>query len=113
MDVTSVDDEFLQLANECVEKVTEATLPGRFWVEVAPIVRHLPGWVPGVNFKRFVEDLNPKLEKVLNTPFENVQRGWVRPSQLTRVLALALLTWREDNRAGRAFYNGNSTRETT
>ena len=77
MEVTSLDDEFLQLANECVEKITEATLPGRFWVEIAPILRHLPGWVPGANFKKFVADLNPKIEKVLNIPFDNIQRDWV------------------------------------
>ena len=77
MDITNLDDEFLRLANECVEKITEATLPGRFWVEIAPFLRHLPSWVPGTEFKKFAESLNLKLAKLLDTPFEDVKRNWV------------------------------------
>ncbi|KAK7681760.1 hypothetical protein QCA50_015107 [Cerrena zonata] len=76
MNVTDLEDEFLRLANEGVEKITEAALPGRFWVEFAPILRHLPSWVPGASFKRYVEDLNPKMDELLDRPFYTVKRDY-------------------------------------
>ncbi|KAK7692344.1 hypothetical protein QCA50_003969 [Cerrena zonata] len=74
IDVTNPDDEYLQLATDVVEKTTEAQLPGRFWIEFVPFLKHLPAWVPGAEFKRFVEDINPKIEQMLNQPWDGVKR---------------------------------------
>lgn len=78
MNVTDVDDEYLKLASEGVQKITDAALPGKFWVEFAPIFRHVPGWIPGASFKRYVKDVNPKIDELLGRPFEAVKRDWVR-----------------------------------
>lgn len=78
IDVTDANDEYLRLAEEVVEKTTEAQLPGRFWIEFVPFLKHLPSWVPGAEFKKFVNDMNPKIEQMLNQPWDGVKRSIVR-----------------------------------
>ena len=83
IDVTDADDEYLRLATDVVEKTTEAMLPGRFWIEFAPFLKHLPGWIPGAEFKKFVNDMNPKIEQMLNQPWDGVKRDIVRTLVIT------------------------------
>ena len=50
--VSSPHDEWIALAEEGQKIVDDAYTPGRYLVEVLPILRHVPLWMPGARFKR-------------------------------------------------------------
>ncbi|KAJ3520043.1 hypothetical protein NMY22_g12920 [Coprinellus aureogranulatus] len=52
----------------------EARKPARFLVNVLPILRYVPGWVPGAGFQQHFKRLAAMSHEVRNTPFEIVQR---------------------------------------
>lgn len=78
MDVTNMKHGYIQLAETVVEGVSDAQLPGKFWVHFLPIFKYIPSWVPGAYFKKFVERHNPVVQKMLGQPFEAVKKDIVR-----------------------------------
>ncbi|KAJ4491097.1 cytochrome P450 [Lentinula lateritia] len=50
--VSSEDDPFIAVAKRATHTVSLATTPGRFFVEVIPLLKHLPTWLPFTRFKR-------------------------------------------------------------
>lgn len=49
---TKPEDPFVANAEEALEGVNEATAPGKFLVEIFPIMKHIPSWLPGAGWKR-------------------------------------------------------------
>jgi hypothetical protein len=46
------NDYYFNLAEETVLRLSEALLPGSALVNVFPVLRHLPRWVPGIGFQK-------------------------------------------------------------
>ena len=42
MDIADLDDEYVLLAQKAVEGISVATVPGVYWVEHFPFLRHIP-----------------------------------------------------------------------
>lgn len=74
MDVTDPKHDYIRLAGKVLEDLTGAQLPGRFWIHFLPILKHIPSWVPGAYFRRFVEQHHLEVEKMLSRPFETVKK---------------------------------------
>ncbi|KAF5346775.1 hypothetical protein D9756_010419 [Leucocoprinus leucothites] len=45
------NDPIIKLSEEAFDAVTSAVAPGRFLVDVFPILKHVPDWMPGAGFK--------------------------------------------------------------
>jgi len=50
--VTSNDDKLVKFMEEAIHVVTELILPGKWLVEILPLLRFVPAWIPGAEFKR-------------------------------------------------------------
>lgn len=72
-----MDDEYVQLASTVVSSISLSSLPGKFWVEYFPILRHLPSWIPGTYFKKYAEGNRPASLKLLNQPFDEMKEKLV------------------------------------
>ncbi|KAI0753232.1 CyP450 monooxygenase [Daedaleopsis nitida] len=64
------DDEHLSLAEEGAEIFLSAFTPGKFIVEMFPILKHIPSWFPGVRFRRQAAYWRERYVEVRNKPFE-------------------------------------------
>ena len=55
----------------------EASVPGRFFVNVFPFLRHVPSWFPGAGFKRALSNLSRISFATLYPPFEEAKHDFV------------------------------------
>ncbi|KAJ7915722.1 hypothetical protein B0H13DRAFT_1522767, partial [Mycena leptocephala] len=68
---TTNDDKFLRLAGECVEFfANEVTSGSGVWpVDIFPILKYVPGWVPGAGFQRKAAYWKRTLRRLAEEPY--------------------------------------------
>ncbi|GBE84279.1 Multifunctional cytochrome P450 monooxygenase af510 [Sparassis crispa] len=68
----SKDDQFLMLADTCVDLLSNhiASGGGIWLVDIFPFLKHLPLWFPGAGFKRKAIEWKAKMEEFVNRPYE-------------------------------------------
>lgn len=71
-------DPLIRLVDTATDQFSAATKPGAFLVDIAPVLRYLPPWVPGAGFKRLAEEWNKKLQETCDVPFSMVKEEMVR-----------------------------------
>ncbi|KAG7444663.1 cytochrome P450 [Guyanagaster necrorhizus] len=56
----------------------------KFLVNKIPVLRHVPGWIPGANFQRLAKEWKQKVEELTDEPFhwvkEQMAKGTFKPS---------------------------------
>ncbi|KAG2358710.1 cytochrome P450 [Suillus spraguei] len=62
-------DYFIDILLEGTKISLTLTQPGRWLVEVIPLLRFLPSWFPGAGFKRVAFDIGEKLSRIDTVPF--------------------------------------------
>jgi hypothetical protein len=76
--VQESEDSYISIAEEVLNGLAEAGIPGTFWVDMFPILKYVPSWFPGAGFKkraaRWRESINTMAEK----PFRHVQEELVQ-----------------------------------
>ncbi|THH33533.1 hypothetical protein EUX98_g692 [Antrodiella citrinella] len=87
MKISGLDDEYIRLAHEGVEGLVRAVVPGAYWVEYLPFLRHIPSWVPGTSGRKLAEAYSPIVERMRDIPFENVQAAMVKGEEVHCVTA--------------------------
>ncbi|KAH9950732.1 cytochrome P450 [Amylocystis lapponica] len=73
--VTSNDDFFLKLADECVALLANRIAGGGgIWpVDIFPVLKRLPLWAPGAGFLRNAQIWKAKMEEMVDRPYELVK----------------------------------------
>ncbi|TCD69243.1 hypothetical protein EIP91_008346 [Steccherinum ochraceum] len=88
--INSLDDDYLRLVNKSMEGLSQQKVPGAFWVEYFPYLKHIPSWVPGARFKQIAEYYKPYVESMINQPFDEViaaeAEGKASPSVTRRLV---------------------------
>lgn len=99
-DIKSLDDEHVRLIELALKATTDAGGPASTLVDLFPILKYIPTWMPGAGFKRraiYVRHLRTKMQ---DAPFQTVKNallsGNATPS-LTSSLLEAL--WKEGDSA--------------
>ncbi|KAJ3555335.1 hypothetical protein NM688_g2640 [Phlebia brevispora] len=67
--IQSLDDPVVVNIREALETFSEIKVPGAFWVEAFPFLRHLPRWTPGAAFHRYIDLNRPKVLAARERPF--------------------------------------------
>lgn len=75
--IDATGDEYAHLAEISLRGFSEFHIPGAYWVEYFPILRHVPSWIPGIKFKKAAEYYRPYVEKMRNQPFDLVKASLV------------------------------------
>ena len=75
--INALGDKYVHLAETSVRAFSEIHVPGMFWVEYLPVLRYVPGWIPGVQFKKYAEYYRPYVQKMINQPFDIVKTSLV------------------------------------
>ncbi|KAJ7598124.1 cytochrome P450 [Mycena floridula] len=67
------DDPFIKAANEAMESFNKGCAPGTYMVNQLPILRHVPEWFPGAEFKRMARLWRQLFFAMVDLPFEFVK----------------------------------------
>ncbi|KLO09739.1 cytochrome P450 [Schizopora paradoxa] len=54
-EVLSLDDQFVDLADKCIDQLALALRPGAYLVDALPLLKYLPKWFPGAGFQMAAE----------------------------------------------------------
>ncbi|KZT37264.1 cytochrome P450 [Sistotremastrum suecicum HHB10207 ss-3] len=71
--VESDDDYYVGLAEGWMNVLKHHMKPGQWLVDSYPILKYVPGWMPGAGFKAFATERKAQLNEVLTAPFQ-----WVK-----------------------------------
>ncbi|KZT34818.1 cytochrome P450 [Sistotremastrum suecicum HHB10207 ss-3] len=82
--VESRDDYFVNLIEQRMKVLNSFMRTGAWLVDSYPILRHIPQWMPGGGFQKFVSEKRARNEEVVNLPYEwtksQVKAGAAYPS---------------------------------
>ncbi|KAJ7805524.1 cytochrome P450 [Mycena olivaceomarginata] len=73
IDTLPVNDPYIALAEKSVKAFSDASVPGRFLVESFPILKYLPEWMPGADFKRIARKGKDIIHTLRDLPFAEVK----------------------------------------
>ncbi|KAL5531068.1 hypothetical protein ACEPAG_3944 [Sanghuangporus baumii] len=71
--ISNVNDYFVELSEKLGRITAESTQTGRWLVNAIPSIRHLPSWLPGMQFKKWAADARAKCEAFMRIPHEYVK----------------------------------------
>ncbi|KAF7984429.1 hypothetical protein HWV62_14496 [Athelia sp. TMB] len=74
----SVKDEkdmFLDVIEKALAGLNIAARPGAFLVDILPILKYVPSWMPGAGFKRMAEEWREATEQMVDLPYQAAKDG--------------------------------------
>lgn len=84
--------EFVHYSEMLVQEVGEAGKPGRYLVNVFPILKYIPAWFPGAGFQHYFREIAEMSLKTLEIPFKIAEDNYsagirtTHPSMTTNYL---------------------------
>lgn len=78
IEVLPENDPYLRLVEEAVQPLIIASIPGAFLVDMLPILKVVPDWMPFASFKRKAKEWRNLARAMVEVPFEATKRNMVR-----------------------------------
>lgn len=85
VDEESTGIDYIQIAEESLTVFSEIFVPGKYLVETFPILRHVPGWMPGAAFKRNSTAWKRIHSRLVEIPWMKTKEALVRGTDYRRV----------------------------
>jgi len=76
-DVTSVDDPAIEAADDCLDQGSRLFLPGENYINLFPVLKHLPAWLPMFKSRAVIEEVKVKTAIMKRIPLEFVKESMV------------------------------------
>ena len=70
-------DPYLSLIEEALDGLSQAGTVGAFWVDLFPILKHVPSWFPGAGFQKKATHWREVNASMIEKPFRYVQEQLV------------------------------------
>ncbi|KAJ7063526.1 cytochrome P450 [Mycena amicta] len=74
IDVKATDDPYVSLANQAVDGLVTAIVPGRFLVDSIPLLKYVPAWFPGAGFQRQASEWRALSRDMLEKPYAEAKQ---------------------------------------
>ena len=87
------NDHFMQIAEEAVSSIEKASIPGTFLVDIIPLLKYVPAWVPGAGFQRQAEVWKTTLDDLVKLPYAALMKDIVTAVISLRVDMLKLINY--------------------
>lgn len=78
LQIQPTDDPFVYLAETAVKSISVAASFGAFFVDVIPILRYVPEWVPGAGFQKKARIWRKIQEDFREIPYSSSVEAMVR-----------------------------------
>ena len=75
--IEHTDDPYVSQLEQVMETVADAFTPGKYLIEILPILRLVPGWVPGAGFQKTFAASRQKISKVKDALCARTKQGMV------------------------------------
>ena len=75
--VQESDDPYISIAEETLNGLAEAGIPGAFLVDFFPILKYVPSWFPGAGFQKKAAHWKESTNAMAEKPFHHVQEQLV------------------------------------
>ncbi|KAF8510098.1 cytochrome P450 [Gautieria morchelliformis] len=89
-EVSPKGDPFVALSESNAREFARALRPGAFLVDIFPILKYVPAWVPGAGFQKHAREARQNFHNAMNVPFREVKSlvsaGTARPSFVANAL---------------------------
>ncbi|KAJ7448628.1 cytochrome P450 [Mycena galericulata] len=90
IDVLPADDPYIALAEKGMEVISKCGAPGKFLVDLIPILKYVPEWVPGAKFQRIAREGRKLAQDLRDLPFNETKRRMALGGTPTSFTANAL-----------------------
>ncbi|TFK66639.1 cytochrome P450 [Pluteus cervinus] len=67
------NDPYISTAEECLQGLAEAGVAGSFLVDLLPVLKYVPSWVPGAGFQRKATSWKMLNKQLVDKPFNAVK----------------------------------------
>ena len=78
LDIKETNDPHVKRAETALESMLDVTGSGIYLVDILPILRHVPTWVPGAAFQKKAKVLRKIQEDFRHLPYNETIRSIVR-----------------------------------
>ena len=78
IDVKESNDPYLKIAEEAFNGLAEASVIGAFWVDIFPLLKYVPSWVPGAGFQKKAAHWKAVNITMAEKPFNYVKQQLVQ-----------------------------------
>ena len=72
-EIREESDPIVELVDTATEQFSLATSPGAFLVDVFPILRHVPAWLPGAGFQKKAIEWSSVINNMADIPHNFVK----------------------------------------
>ena len=86
--VYSPEDHYIWLSKQAMTALDEGTLPGAFWVESFPWLKHIPAWLPGSSARRFADKYRTLILAARDEAFATAKDAHIAVSSLLYQMSL-------------------------
>ena len=76
--VEESDDPYISIAEEVLNGISEVAIPGSFLVDLFPILKYVPSWLPGAGFQKKAARWKEGIHIMADKPFCHVQEQLVQ-----------------------------------
>ncbi|KAF9558598.1 cytochrome P450 [Agrocybe pediades] len=84
LNIKPENDPFIKLAEEAAGTISAVAVPGAFLVDMIPVLKYVPEWVPGAGFKRKARAWRKIQERFRDAPYQqamdDMASGTAKPS---------------------------------
>ena len=77
IDTRDSGDEIIRIVEDVLEWIGDGLAPGKYLVDVFPILRHIPPWVPGATVQRLAARWRSTVVRLKNEPYRRVTAAMV------------------------------------
>ena len=77
LDIKETDDPHVKRAEKAMKSIEDITGSGTYLVDIFPILRYVPSWVPGATFQKEAKIYRQLQEDSLHSPFEDTVKNIV------------------------------------
>ena len=78
IELSEANDKYFEMVKRISDIGEDITVPGRYPVEAIPLLRFLPAWFPGVQFKRYAASARRDVLFIRDQLFESAKTAMVR-----------------------------------
>ncbi|KAJ7251381.1 cytochrome P450 [Mycena rebaudengoi] len=74
IDTLPFNDPYMKTAEAAIDAIMQAAVPGRYLVDMIPVLKYVPGWFIGAGFKRHAHESKKLTVKMVELPFQAAKR---------------------------------------
>ncbi|KAJ7251434.1 cytochrome P450 [Mycena rebaudengoi] len=74
IDTLPSNDPYMETAEAAIDAMAQAAVPGRYLVDMIPILKYVPAWFIGAGFKRQARETKKLTVKMAQLPFQAAKR---------------------------------------